>query len=273
MKVKKLLLATVAICVAGIGLYSLLPHTAPAYPRTWNEIRESGILRVVTEYNMTGYHADGDSVAGFQYELAQAFARTYGLKQEVHPEMTLTQQMNGICNGSYDLIAHSLLVTSENKDSILLFSQPIWVNKQVLVQRREEPDDTLHRYVHNLFELAGKTLYVTEGSPAIYRIRNLSEEMGDSIYVKTLTRYGAEQLMILVAHGDIDYAVCEANTARSLLRELPQLDIRQEISFNQFYAWAVHCSNDELLRHINEWLEQYRQTDDFKALLKKYRLE
>ena len=35
----------------------------------------------------------------------------------------------------------------------------------------------------------------------------------DSIYVEEIEKYGSEQLIALVAHGDIDYAVCDESIA------------------------------------------------------------
>ena len=37
----------------------------------------------------------------------------------------------------------------------------------------------------------------------------LSSRIGDTIYVEEIEKYGPEQLIALVAHGDIDYAVCD----------------------------------------------------------------
>lgn len=87
------------------------------------------------------------------------------------------------------------------------------MNKQVLVQRKLEnvPDSSL--FIKSQLDLAGKTLHVVKGSPSILRIRNLGNEIGDTIYVEEIEKYGPEQLIALVAHGDIDYAVCDESIA------------------------------------------------------------
>jgi len=110
------------------------------------------------------------------------------------------------------VIAYGILATSELKDSLLL-TTPIVLNKQVLVQRKLEnvPDSSL--FIKSQLDLAGKTLHVVKGSPSILRIRNLGNEIGDTIYVEEIEKYGPEQLIALVAHGDIDYAVCDESIA------------------------------------------------------------
>ena len=77
----------------------------------------------------------------------------------------------------------------------------------------DSPGDSL--FVRSQLDLAGKTLNVVKGSPSILRIRNLGNEIGDTIYINEIEKYGSEQLIALVAHGDIDYAVCDEAIARS----------------------------------------------------------
>ena len=73
-----------------------------------------------------------------------------------------------------------------------------------------------------------------------------------------------------MAHDDIDYTVCDANIARQYSADYPQLDFSKKLSFNQFYSWAVHKSSTGLLRELNEWLDKYKKTDEYRELLKKY---
>ena len=150
-------------------------------PRTYEDIIRSGTIRATTEYNPVGYHVEHDSISGFHYELLQAFARDKGLQADIMPEMELKNQLEGINNGRFDLIAGSLLITSE-QDSTLLFSQPILRHRQVLVQRKPSAEDD-SAYVKSPLGLAGKTVYVPEGSPARFRIRHLSMEIADTIHV------------------------------------------------------------------------------------------
>ncbi|WP_455668436.1 transporter substrate-binding domain-containing protein [Phocaeicola sp.] len=237
-------------------------------PRDYAEISESGILRAVTEYNSISYYADGDSVTGFHYELLNAFARSKGLTPEITPEMSFSKRLEGVQTGKYDILANSTVVTSESKDS-LLFTQPIILNKQVLVQRKPNGEnDSL--YIHSQLELARKTLHLVKDSPAILRIHNLSNEIGDTIYINEVEKYGQEQLLAMVAYGDIDYAVCDESIARASLNDFPQLDIETAVSFSQFYSWGVSKHSPVLLDSLNSWLGSYIKTPEFKQLRKKY---
>lgn len=237
------------------------------HPRDYEEIERSGILKVVTEYNSLSYFVDGDTISGFQYELIKAFAHDKGLKMKITPEMSFEKRLEGLNHGVYDIIAYNILVTSELKDTIAL-TRPIILNKQILVQRKGDNKDST--YISNQLELAHKTLNVIKGSPSILRIRNLSNEIGDTIYVNEIDKYGSEQLLAMVAHGDIDYAVCDESIAKACIDSLPQLDINTDISFTQFYAWGISKQSPALLDTLNNWLKNYTATKEYKKLYKKY---
>ena len=85
-----------------------------------------------------------------------------------------------------------------------------------------------------------------------------------------MEKYGTEQLIAMVAHGDIDYAVCEAGIAQALLSDFPQLDINTQISFNQFYAWGVSKQSPVLLDSLNHWLHQFMKSKAYTTLLQRY---
>ena len=204
------------------------------HPRDYAAIAKEGILHVATEYNSISFYVDSDTVSGFHYEL----------------------------------IAYGILATSELKDSLLLTS-PIILNKQVLVQRKANGEnDSL--YIRNQLDLAQKTLHVVKGSPSILRIQNLGNEIGDTIYIKEIEKYGSEQLISLVAHGDIDYAVCDESIARAVVDSLPQVDINTAISFTQFYSWAVSKQSPALLDSLNTWLDKFQKEKEYQKIYRKY---
>ena len=238
------------------------------HPRDYAAIAKEGILRIATEYNSISFYVDGDTISGFHYELIQAFARDKGLKTELTPLMSFEERLEGLSEGRYDVIAYGILATSELKDSLLLTS-PIILNKQVLVQRKEKgKKDSL--YIRSQLDLAQRTLHVVKGSPSILRIQNLGNEIGDTIYIKEIEKYGSEQLISLVAHGDIDYAVCDENIAQAIADSLPQIDINTAISFTQFYSWAVSKQSPALLDSLNTWLDKFRKEKEYQKIYQKY---
>lgn len=236
-------------------------------PRDYDEIKLSGVLRAVTEYNALSLYVDGDSLAGFHYDLLRAFARAKGLEAEITPEMSFEKRLQGLEEGRYDLMANSMPVTSEYKDSVLL-THPLFLNREVLVQLKGEEEDSL--FIRSQLDLAQKTLHVVKGSPSILRIRHLSNEIGDTIFINEIEQYGPEQLISLVAHGDLPYVVCDERIAKIYADSLPQLDINTKISFTQFYAWGVNKSSPVLLDTLNKWLDEFSKGEEYRKIYRKY---
>ena len=268
-KVYKYLLSVMSIsAIIFVFRYCSKQETAIGHPRDYDVIVKEGVLRVATEYNSISFYVDGDTVSGFNYELIQAFAHDKGLKVEITPEMSFDERLKGLSEGRYDVIAQGILATSEFKDSLLLTS-PIILNKQILVQRKEVGEnDSL--YIKNQLDLAGRTLHVVKGSPSILRIRNLGNEIGDTIYIKEIEKYGPEQLISMVAHGDIDYVVCDESIAEAIVDSLPQIDINTDISFTQFYSWAVSNQSPVLLDSLNTWLDKFQKGKEYQEIYRKY---
>ncbi|MEY8707699.1 transporter substrate-binding domain-containing protein [Bacteroides faecichinchillae] len=268
-KVHKYLLPVITISAIIFAFrYCSKQETAIGHPRDYDAIVKEGVLRVATEYNSISFYVDGDTVSGFNYELIQAFAHNKGLKAEITPEMSFDERLKGLSEGRYDVIAHGILATSEFKDSLLLTS-PIILNKQILVQRKEVGEnDSI--YIKNQLDLAGRTLHVVKGSPSILRIRNLGNEIGDTIYIKEIEKYGPEQLISMVAHGDIDYVVCDESIAEAVIDSLPQIDINTDISFTQFYSWAVSKQSPVLLDSLNTWLDKFQKGKEYQEIYRKY---
>lgn len=264
---KKYSLFASGVILAGICIVWLnrKPANETYHPRDYEEIIRSGVLRVVTEYNAVSFYVDGDTVSGFHYDLIRAFARDKGIKAEIVPEMSFAKRIEELESGKFDVLANSTLITTESKDSIL-FTHPIVLSKQVLVQRKVT--DSL--FIKSQLDLARRTLYVVKGSPAILRIRNLGNEIGDTIYVEEIEKYGSEQLLAMVAHGDIDYAVCDETIARASIDSFPQLDINMDISFTQFYSWGVSRYSPVLLDSLNAWLDNFKEGEEFQTIYRKY---
>ena len=212
MRSKKLLILyaflLIVAVVTMVQLRRLNQRPQEIGPRDYPEIKEEGILRMITEYNQSGYFVSGDTVQGFQYELSQAIAKLSGLEVQTHLEMSLAKSFEELSDNKCDVIARNIPITSEMRENYL-FTEPIVLNKQVLVQRTAEANNG-QAPIRNQLDLAQKTLYIPKDSPALLRLQNLGHEIGDTIYVVEDELYSTEQLMIMVAKGNRSIDVTNA---------------------------------------------------------------
>lgn len=273
MKVGKKLLA-VYICLLGIvlvmmaSLYSYLQSKEPLPPRDYPEIKEEGILRVMMEYNPSDYYVEDDTILGFQYELCQAIARLSGMEVQIHLEMSLERSFEMLDQQQVDVIARNIPITSESKETHL-FTDPIILNKQVLVQRTAKANQG-QSPIRNQIHLGKKKLYIPKNSPALLRIKNLEHEIGDTIYIEEDELYSDEQLIIQVAKGDIDFAVCNQQNAERMAKQYPEIDIQTDISFTQLQSWAVRMESPILLDSLNHWLDTLKKNGLYDKVYNRY---
>ena len=267
---KLIILYTSMLGLASATMISLWPYQNKKVlqSRDFQEIQNEGVLRMITEYNPTGYFVEGDTILGFQYELCQAISKISGLEVQMHLEMNLEKSGNALNNQTADVIARNIPVTTKNKEEYL-FTDPIVLNKQVLVQRTAEANNGIEP-IRNQLNLKKKELHIAKDSPVALRITNLEHEIGDTIYVKENELYSDEQLITMVAKGDIDFAVCNKQNAIRLAKQHPEIDIKTDISFTQLESWAVRKDSPILLDSLNSWLKQLKDNGVYKKIYNRY---
>jgi len=240
----------VILSVAGILTYRMFHSTV--VPRDWPEIKAGGVLNIVTEYNLVDYYVSGDSVTGMQYDLCKYIEKRSGLKVNIFLENSLKTCIQKLENNTYDVIALNIPITNEGK-KMLAFTVPITRNKQVLVQRKPSNPKDLP-LIRNQIELGRKTVFVPKNSPVILRLKNLSEEIAEPIYIQEVDNYTQEQILYMVAYRQIDYAVVDKNIALKNKALFPEIDMETDISFTQLQSWAVRKDSPILLDSLNGWM-------------------
>lgn len=216
------------------------------------EDRPSGgdTLDIAIEYSPITYYSYDDTLGGFDYDLLRLVSQLSRRPMKFHPIVTLAKGLEGLNDSTYDVMVAQFPMTAAAREQYL-FTNPIYIDKQVLVQRTTTG-------VKRQFQLAGETVWVVKGSPMKERIEGLSREMGDTIHVMTDSIHGAEQLMMRVAAGEIKFAVVNQSIARAMAKKLQGLDISVDISLSQFQAWVLRKDNQALCDSINNWLDQIK---------------
>lgn len=228
--------------------------------------RPKNNMIVAIEYSPLSLYTYSDTLGGYSYDLLRLVAKKAGVELKYQPMVTLSTSLNKLKNGEYRMVCAEFPVIKENKDEYL-FTNPIYVDRQVLVQHLL-PDSTIA--VKSLLDLAHDTVWVVYGSSIENRLLNLSHEIGDTIYVNTDKEYSAEQLFLRVATGEIKQAVMNEHIARKMASLYPNVDISTSVSFTQFQSWILHREDSVFCDSINSWLEAVKQTPEHKALYKRY---
>jgi membrane-bound lytic murein transglycosylase F len=238
------------------------------------QVLDRGVLRVVTDFNSTSYFIYRGQPMGYQYEMLQELADHLGVKLEVTVKNDLNEKFTMLEEGKVDLIAVNLTVTKERR-AVMDFTVPHTQTRQVLVQRK--PDDWKkltsqsleESLLRNQLELGGKTIFVQRNSSFVQRLKNLSDEIGDSILIREVDD-NVEELIEKVANNEIDYTVCDEILAEVNESYYDNLDIATPLSFPQNLSWAVAKGSGDLKDAIDSWLTDFTRTRKYAVLYQKY---
>lgn len=221
-------------------------------------------LDIAIEYSPVTYYTYDDTLGGYNYDLLRLISHNTGRPMKFHPMVTLEKALAGLEDGRFDVVVAQYPMTAGDT-ARYAFTQPIYIDQQVLVQRRGS------NAIHSQLDLAGDTVWTVKGSPMTQRIASLSREIGDTIYVHVDELYGPEQLMMMVSEGEIRYAIVNRSIARAMAAKLPNLDRSVAISLSQFQSWIVSKNRQGLCDSLNLWHNQVkRDTTAYLELQRRY---
>ena len=233
------------------------------------QIRETGKLTVVSDYNSINYFIYRGQPMGFQYEMLMELAHYLNLELELKANNDVAANFENLIKGDFDLIASNLTITNARRE-LVDFTLPHSQTSQVLIQRKTSIEGTISNdIIRNPLELAGKTVYVKQNSAYSARLLNLEEEIGEDIRIIEVP-VETEQLIKMVSNGEIDYTISDQNIALVNKTYYPGIDIETAISFSQNQAWAVRKGSVNLKKEIDTWLEGFRKTTKYAVIYNKY---
>ena len=243
--------------------------------RDLDSIKVRGKLVVVSDYNSTNYFIFRGQPMGFHYELLKSFSDYLGLDIEIIPQNNLMKSFSMLNSGEADMLAIDMAM-SALKGKYVKFTDPIYQTRQVLIQRKPNrwtsltADELDRSLVRKQLDLAGKSIYVHEGSSAAESLRSLKHQIADSITIIEVP-FEPEELIRLVAQREIDYVVCDENVAKVNSGYFPIIDVSTPVSFSQNLSWGVRRQNSDLLADaFNSWISVYKKSDAYALLYAKY---
>lgn len=229
-----------------------------------DSIMNRGELRVLTLSGSTSYFYYKGEERGYEYELIKHFADDMGLTLRVIVAPNIAQLTTMLNDTIGDVIAYDIPITSYTKDEVI-HCGPENITEQVLVQRNTNP-------IADVVELVGEDVYVERGSKYEQRLINLNKELGGGINIRHIERDTiiTEDLIEMVAKGDIDYTLADSNLARINSSYYHNLDTYVRVGFPQRSQWAVRKQSTQLAQAIDKWTTTHYESQEIKAINKRY---
>jgi membrane-bound lytic murein transglycosylase F len=233
-------------------------------------------LTVLFDNSILSYFNYKGKEMGFEYELMSEFAKHIGVELDVQLLENKDSLLFELNSGSVDVIACNYALTRERSKE-MNFSTPFYKSPQVLVQRRPENWEMLSAekkagaMITDPIQLAGKKVHVWKNSSYFQRLIHLQEEIGDSIkIIKQEGDIGTEELIEMVADGEIEYTISEQNLALLNQRFYDNLDVSVPVSIKQNIVFGMRKESSLLLAAMNEWLNSFLKSEKYSYIKSKY---
>jgi len=271
-----ILLLAVIITACNTSGVQNINHKSKVIHKDLDSIKTQGVLTAFLEYSPTSYFIYKGNPMGFEYELLKKYASHIEVELEIIPIINNDSIFADLNKGNADILAANLAITEERLVECD-FTHPLFITKQVLIQRKPEgwrkmkKAELKEKLLQSPLDLADKTVTIIKESSFYSRIKSLSNEIGGTININTVSgEYSTEALIEKVATQEIQYTVADKNIAMVSQWQYPNIDASLSISLDQKIAWATRKNATKLTTSINHWLEDYQKTKKFKILHNKY---
>ena len=226
------------------------------------QIQERGVLKVITRNSPTTYYESADGMAGVEYELAEAFAKSLGVKTEYTVSDNLQTISEAVNSGSADMAAAGLSVTQEREKNLRFapYYQTI-TTKLVFKQGKKWP--------RNIAQLDGE-LRVVAHSAHSQELLALKQTHTNLHWTET-TEQTSEELLMMVLDETIDYTIVDSTELSLNRRFHPELAVGFTLGEPQNLAWAFATNDDySLFSKAIDFFGQQRTEGSIAQLNEKY---
>ncbi len=229
------------------GNLPTFPH--PVVERDWEQIKASGVLRMITFYNSRTYFIHKGGQAGFDYELLEQFCREYNLTVEVVIAQLGDDLISLLNSGQGDVVC-SGLPTTPGADQYALLSRPTGFSQKIVIL----PEN--HSLGTELADLEGLSLTIPWGCPFLPLLQEIRQASKISFRINQgPSQVEAEELMSLVALGRLQAVVVDDLTAKAGMAWIDGLTTGPALDQERPTVWLMRQNSGELKKKIDTFLK------------------
>jgi membrane-bound lytic murein transglycosylase F len=221
--------------------------------RDLEAIRESGVLRMITTYDVNHYFLRHGFEAGFEYELLNKFAKEHGLQLEV-VFAGEGERLDDLLNyGVGDVIAANYTVTDQRKRYVN-FSSPYRLSNKILVYsgHLESKPKSLEEFADS-----GIPVTVSRDHMDLGYLEKL-EGQGYNLNFELLSKKeDTKSILTKVSEGRILITAMDEDAFRTGSKYIEGLHEGPVIALNDTIAWAVRKNANGLEEQLNGFLEDH----------------
>lgn len=228
------------------------------------EIRDSGVLRVLTRNSPTTYYEDRFGPAGFEYELAERFAQHLGVRLQIETQPSIDGIYENLQRGRADMAAAGLAVTPRRSAEVQF--GPGYLDVEPLVLTRA--DSVLPK---ELADLRNARVHVLAGSNAAEHLQESRAAVPDLQWLES-SDLETIDLLDQLDNREIDATVVDSNEFAA--NKAFYLDVRVAFKLGKptelAWAFAKDPRNSRLLEEADKFFKTIEANGELNQLIERY---
>ena len=228
-------------------------------------IKMNGSLRVATRNTPSAYYIDKSGPAGFEYELAKAFADDLDVAIELIVPDTIEGLFQTINKRDAHIVAAGVNISATRQNNFE-FSTPYAESISTVIYRIKQgaPAPT------TAADLINKKTLVLANSVQAEQLKALKSQHADLIWEETSELTNTD-ILDKVFSEEVDYAIVDSTVYASQSSFYPGLNSAFTIGNSQPIAWIITPNQDgSIKRAVNKFLAKAKTKALIRSLKEKY---
>ncbi|MGM0443269.1 MAG: transporter substrate-binding domain-containing protein [Fibrobacterota bacterium] len=227
--------------------------------RNWEQIKESGRLRILTPPGHAGFLSRDAVPRGFEQDMAAECARQNDLEPIFVEVPAYDSILPWLAAGRGDVAAASLTRTAQREEDFLP-TRPLRTVREYLVGRAGDSLQTLA-------DLSDFTVHIRPGSSYESTLDSLADSAGITPEIKYVdTELHTEEILNGIAEKKYTYTLCDLDIARAVMAYLPGIDTLMPVSDYRDVCWYVRPDGEGLKKILDTYLKEHAVTGEVNRL-------
>lgn len=218
---------------------------------------------MLTYVGPTTYYETPEGPAGFEYDLARAFADQLGVKLRIVIAPRFSDILPRLAKNHAHFAGAGLTITPA-RSAAFRFTSPYQEIRQQVVYRQGGRRPT------KIEDLVGREIEVTAGTSYAERLSELKQTHAQLSWIETQERQ-TEHLLQMVWEGLLDLTVADSNIVAINSQYFPELQVAFDLQQPEPLAWAFPLTDDtSLYDAAQEFLREQRRTGVLAQFIDRY---
>lgn len=228
-----------------------------------DDIRQRGVLRVITRVDPQNYFLRKGKPAGFEYELVERFARAQGLELEFLIGESDQEILNWLRRGAGDLVTTRVNARELRADPTLARSLTYYHSASVVISRRGTE-------ITGVDELAGRRVAV-HANTVHHRALGALVATGTAVVpILVSADTPLDTVLTRLENWEIDAAIVDAHALGRIRAKHPLIVAGATLPVRFDYAWTTRDRDTELQRAVDEFLREQFRRETYNVLARRY---